>query len=283
MTPPAPFALRRAFPLLGGSLLATSLLVSLLSAPVSAQAQQAVQTRPAVQTLPSSRVVTYLGQTPGWFICDGLDRPGVSVMGWPDARGRSRLTTYSKTRPGEYEYRFYRVGGADVGAGQIHYPLLPTPSGGAPYSVGSFNIGALEHPEQAITPNIVTLDSALTRGDCRWTLNTRLLGFSARRSVTVTADPAGRLTYQSFNFADPTRKTQPDGAQRSSMASLSITGGRRMLSNSQESFVFENAGYTYTLRVARQGQPAGASLSVSRGGKLVQTEVLTGYTYAVRK
>lgn len=276
MTRSALPSLRRAF---GAALLT----LTPLPGAASAQAQPAVQTRPAVQTLPSSRVVTYLDRAPGWFICDGLDRPGISVMGWPDARGRSRLTTYSKTRPGEYEYRLYRVGGADVGAGQIHYPLLPTPSGGAPYSVGSFNPGALEHPEQAITPNIVTLDSALTGGDCRWTLNTRLLGFSARRSVTVTADPAGTLTYQSFNFADPTRKIHPDGVQRSSVASLSITGGSRMLSNTQESFVFQNAGYTYTLRVARQGQPAGATLSVSRGGKLVQTEVLTGYTYAVRK
>ena len=274
--------LRRAF---GAALLVLAPLTGAASAQVqpTVQTQPTVQVQPAIQTLPSSRVVTYLGQTPGWFICDGLDRPGVSVMGWPDARGRSRLTTYSKTRPGEYEYRLYRVGGADVGAGQIHYPLLPTPSGGVPYSVGSFNTGALEHPELAITPNVVTLDSALTRGDCRWTLNTRLLGFSARRSVTVTADPAGRLTYQSFDFVDPTRKTHPDGVQRSSVPSLSIIGGSRMLSNTQESFVFQNAGYTYTLRVARQGQPAGATLSVSRGGKLVQTELLTGYTYAVRK
>ena len=56
-----------------------------------------------------------------------------------------------------------------------------------------------------------------------------------------------------------------------------------MLSNAHESFVFSRAGYTYTVRVARQGQPGGASLTVSRDGKLLQTEPLTGYTYAVPK
>ncbi|WP_407569406.1 hypothetical protein [Deinococcus altitudinis] len=247
---------------------------------------------PTVQTLPSSRVVTTLGDTPGWFLCDSLSGPTVSVMGWPDARGLSRLTTYSKAKAGQFVYRNYRVGEADAGAGQVYYPLSASglnvagqalESGSNVPAIGSFNTGALDHPEQALTPNIVTLNSGETTGDCRWTLNTRLLGFDARRSFMVTETPAGQLRYQTFDFADPVRPIQPDGVQRSSVPSLSIVGGSRTLSSTQETFVFQNAGYTYTVRVARQGRPAAASVTVSRGGQAVQTERLTGYTYAVRR
>ncbi|MGY2893256.1 hypothetical protein [Deinococcus sp. UYEF24] len=242
---------------------------------------------PTIQTLPNSNVVTYLGSTPGWFICDSLDGPGVAEMGWPDANGRSRLTTYSKASAGTYSYQNYRVGAADAGAGQVYYPLTPSaPSSdgsGGPNAVGSFNPGALTHPEQVLTPNIVTLKSAELSGDCRWTLNTRLLGFDKSRSFVVSQAPGGALTYQTWNYGDPVRKVNPDGVQRTSTPSLSIAGGTRTLSSSQETFTFQNAGYTYTVRVARQGQPAGASVTVSRGGKVVQTEALTGYTYAVRR
>ncbi len=241
---------------------------------------------PALQTLPHSQVVTSLGSTPGWFICDSLNAPVVSVMGWPDQRGLSRLTTYSKKGAGQFVYRNYKVGGSDVGAGQIRYALTPsgqTVTSQTIYNVGSFNIGALDHPEQALTPNIVTLYSQEASGDCRWTLNTRLLGFDARRSFMITEAPTGQLTYQTFDFADPIRLTHPDGVQRSSVPSLNVVGGSRVISASQEIFTFQNAGYTYTVRVARQGQPTGASVTVSHGGKVVQTEALTGYTYAVRR
>ncbi len=244
---------------------------------------------PTVQTLPASKVVTYLGSTPGWFVCDSLSGSAVSVMGWPDARGLSRLTTYSKTNAGQFAYRTYRVGGADVGAGQIHYPL--TPSGpnaagnGVLNNIASFNVGALLHPEQVLTPNIISLTSTETSGNCRWTLNTRLLGFDDRRSFMITETPTGLLTYQTFNFADAgkSRPVMTDETYQSSVPSLSIVGGSRLLSNALETFVFQNAGYTYTVRVPRLGQPAGASVTVSRGGRVVQTEQLTGYTYAVRR
>ncbi len=239
---------------------------------------------PAVQTLPHSRAVTYLGNTPSWFICDSLDSPTISVMGWPNARGLSRLTTYSKALPGRYTYLNYRVGRADPGAGQINYGLTLSGAGSDQgYFIGSFNVGALSHPEQAITPNIVTLKSQEASGNCRWTLNTRLFGFDKRRSFMVSETPSGGLTYQTWNYDDAVRPQQPDGAQRTSLPSLSITGGRRFLSETQESFVFQNAGYTYTVRVARLGAPAGATVTVSRGGRVVQTEPLTGYTYAVRR
>ena len=250
---------------------------------------------PTVQTLPNSRVVTYLGTTPGWFICDDLSAPTVSVMGWPGARGLSRLTTYSKARAGQFVYRDYRVGRADVGAGQIHHPLMPggpnTAGSGLPNNVASFNVGALPHPEQALTPNIVSLTSTEASGRCRWTLNTRLLGFGARRSLLITETPGGQLAYRTFDFADAgkSRPVMTDETYQSSTPSLSIVGGSRTLSNAAETFVFQNAGYTYTVRVARQDQsgaprqPAGASVTVSRGGQVLQTERLTAYTYSVRR
>ncbi|ULH14787.1 hypothetical protein MF271_12425 [Deinococcus sp. KNUC1210] len=244
---------------------------------------------PTIQELPHSRVVTYLNGQPSWFVCDGIDTPTVSVLGWPDASGRSRLTTYQKSSSGTYSFQNYRVGGGDPGAGQIHYPLTlakgSTTKSGVPYNVASFNTGVLDHPEEALTPPILGVTSAESEGQCRWVLNTRLLGFSNRRSVQITQAPGGALTYQTWNFADAanSRAVNPDGVQRSTVPSLSISGGTRLINNTQESFVFQNAGYTYTVRVARQGQPGAASITVSKGGKVLQTEPLTGYTYAVMK
>jgi len=79
------------------------------------------------------------------------------------------------------------------------------------------------------------------------------------------------------------RVTNPDGVQRSTVPSLKIVGGSRTMTSTQEIFTFQNAGYTYTVQVARQGRPAGASVSVRRGAALVQQEALTGYTYAERR
>lgn len=239
---------------------------------------------PTIQTMPGSRVVTFLGSTPGWFICDGIDTPTVSELGWPDARGQSRLSVYSKARAGVYSYRNYRVGRADPGAGQIYYALSTSgvvpATGAAPYAVGAFNTAGTPG---AITPGIVTLNSAEVSGQCRWTENTRLLGFDKRRSLQVTETPGGQLTYQVWNYADPVRVTNPDGVQRSTVPSLKIVGGSRSVTATQEVFTFQNAGYTYTVRVARQGRPAGASVSVSRGAAPVQQETLIGYTYAERR
>ncbi len=249
----------------------------------ASSAAPAVSGGRAVQVLPHSRVVTVLNGMPAWFVCDRTDARSVAVLGWPDARGLSRLTTYSKTRPGEYVWKSYRVGAADPGAGQIYYPLTPAGAGSAPNNVHSFNTGMLDRPEQALTPAITGVTSSEGSGECRWTLNTRLLGFDARRSVLITQAPGGTLTYQTFDFAAPGTPTHPDGAQRSSTPSLTVTGGTRLLTQTQEVFVFRNNGYTYTVRVAREGQPAGASVTVSRAGKTVQQETLTGYTYATRR
>ncbi len=237
---------------------------------------------PTIQTLPGSRVVTFLSSTPGWFLCDSIDAPFNAVMGWPDARGLSRLSVYSKAVAGVYSYRTYRVGRADPGAGQINYALSTSGAvpakGAAPYHVGAFNA---QGTPGAITPGVVTLGSAEASGQCRWVVNTRLMGFSSRRSVLVT-ETQGQLTYQTFDNSALVRVINPDGVQRSTVPSLSIVGGSRSMTITQEVFTFQNAGYTYTVRVARQGQPAGASVSVSRGGKVVQQETLTGYTYAER-
>jgi hypothetical protein len=270
-------------------LLASACLTPGLSQLAAAQSGPTQTAGRTIQTLPNSKVVTALGGTPGWFVCDSLSSPSVSVMGWPDARGLSRLTTYSKANAGQFVYRNYRVGEADVGAGQIHYPLTPSAPNAAgndvPNNVTSFNVGALPSPEQALTPNIVSLTSTEAAGNCRWTLNTRLLGFDARRSFMITETPGGQLRYQTFDFADAgrSRPVMTDETYQSSTPSLSIVGGSRTLSNTQETFVFQNAGYTYTVRVARQSRPADASVTVSRGGQVVQTERLTGYTYAVRR
>ncbi len=74
----------------------------------------------------------------------------------------------------------------------------------------------------------------------------------------------------------------PDGVQRSSAPNLSIAGGARTLTAEGERFASRNRGYSYIVRVARLGSMPGASVTVSQRGRILQTEQLTAYTYAVR-
>lgn len=259
---------------LSSTLRRTVLLLALAGLPLGA----AQDTPPAA----ASRTYFQLDGTyrPGWFVCDGLDAPAVYAVGQPDANGRALVATFSKARPGEYSYRAYMVGRADPGAGNVVYPL--TARDGRPGTGGlrAFNPGVLAQPERALTPTFtsVTLNGAAV--SCRWLLGTRLLGYSSRRSVLVTEAPGGGLTYESFDFKTAAPLVESAEAQQSTVPSLRVSGGVRRLLGEGELFTFENAGYTYTVRVARAGGAPGASLTVSRGGRVLQTERLTGYTYA---
>ncbi|MBB6096774.1 hypothetical protein HNR42_000186 [Deinobacterium chartae] len=222
---------------------------------------------------------------PVWFICDAVNAPTVAVVGQPDGARRTRITVYSKSRPGTHGYNTYTVGPADPGAGQVYYSLrLRAEDASSGDYLHAFNPGMFDPPGAALTP---TFTSVRLGGDtlaCRWVANTRLMGFTTRRSVLVTETAPGVLTYETFDFGDAAtaKQLQPDGVQQTSTPSLRIEGGTRRITPALEIFTFSNAGYTYQVQVARQGQPAQASLTVSYGGRALQTERLTGYTYAER-
>lgn len=220
-----------------------------------------------------------------WAICDGVDAPQVIVLGQPDARGRSEVAVFSKTAPGAYSYQAYLIGPGDPGAGQVYYSLTPRtgkadPSG----NVHAVNPGVLADPQRAFTPTVasVTLSGAQAVS-CRWLPGLRVLGFSARRSFAVTQDAQGRLTYQSYDFAasGSGKARSLGGFGQTTAASVTVAGGRAVLSGGAETFSFPAPnGYSYTVRVDDRGQ---GSLSVSRAGKVIQSERLNGYVHAVPK
>lgn len=220
-----------------------------------------------------------------WAICDGVDAPQVIVLGQPDARGRSEVAVYSKREPGAYRYQAYLIGPGDPGAGQVYYPLTPrSGQAEAPGNVHAVNPGMLAEPRRAFTPTVgsVTLSDAGALS-CRWLPGLRVLGFSARRSFTVTQDAQGRLTYQSYDFAAAagTRPVPLGGFGQTTAASVTASGGRATRSGGTETFSFPGTGgYTYTVQVNDRGQ---GSLSVSQAGKVIQTERLNGYVHAVPK
>ncbi|WP_147021176.1 hypothetical protein [Meiothermus granaticius] len=206
---------------------------------------------------------TYLrlkGQTqPVWFICDGLQTPWVVAVGRPNAAGQVSVIRFSKTNPKQLGRQVYGLGQPDPGAGQIYYSL--SQGGKAVGFVHAVNPGMLEHPELAFTPPILSLKLPSGEVSCRWALGTRFWGFSSRRSVLITQDSSGQLTYQSFNFL---------GASPSPGPSLEIRGGKA----TPGGFTFTHRGYTYSLHTS----PDQPRLTVQKAGRLLLSETFIGFT-----
>lgn len=257
-----------------------ALVLALSGATVAAGTVLAQGTPPSVTFAPSvaSGRPTGAATTPAWFVCDALNAPEVIVVGRPDASGRSVLVTYRKNAADAFSFAAYTVGAADPGAGNVYYPLTPragaAPAGSGPLYLRALNPGVLADPARARTPVWTEVKAGAVARSCRWEPDTVLQGFGTRRSVLVTATPRGGFTYRSYDF--PLGKP----ARNASTPSLTITGGRREETATTWRFVFGNAGYTYTVEVARPGGPPGATLTVRRGDRPVLNEVLKGYTLA---
>ncbi len=244
----------------------------------------------AAPTLPqapggsSSSFVLRSGQPDlAWTICDAVNQPQVIVVGQPDAAGRTEVTTFSKAAAGAYSYQAFVLGQADPGAGQVYYSLTPR-TGDAkaqPGNVHAVNPGMLDQPRQILTPPVTSVQlPGQAAAQCRWVPGLRALGFTARRSFTITQDANGRLTYQSFDdsAAPGVRVVQRGGVGATTTPSQTVTGGHARSTAGATTFTFTNDGFTYTVRLGNSGD---GSLSVSRGGRTVQTERLNGYTLAV--
>lgn len=216
---------------------------------------------------------------PAWFVCDGIDRPVVHVVGALDAR--AGVTVWNYAKHGFATSRTaYTLGNSDAGAGSIGFPLHAYPRGRV--HVGSFralNAGALLDPESATTG----IFSAVTQGRqttrCRWLPGTRLALITARRSVFVTRE-RGELVYRSFDFDARPRPTA-DG--RSTAASLTLRGGvvARGLEGPEtdhDVYVFRNGRYAYRVRVSRDSAEPGAGLSIVRDGRTIQSATAAAYT-----
>jgi len=211
---------------------------------------------------PNAQTYLTLGGTTQavWFICDGLQTPAVFVVGQPGSANRVRITRFDKRASGRYSYQTYTLGQPDPGAGQVYYALsLGSQQMG---SVHAVNPGMLENPSLVYTPPIISLELSKESIECRWVPGTRFLGFSSRRSILISQNAKGILTYQSFDFRNQGKSDIP---------SLEIRGGK----SSAGSFTFENQGYTYRVQITTPGR---ANLTVRKNGRLLLNEVFMAYT-----
>jgi len=229
---------------------------------------------------------------PLFALCDALESPNIVVVTLPDTARKVQVYTYAKKATGEYSFLNYALGNADPGAGNIYYPLTPRDGKPIPkdaaYTLRQVNAGVLEDPTLALTPTWTSVKTREVSSSCRFETNTRLMGFSSKRSYLVTETPQGELRYQTFDFSSAAtiqkaQKVEGVGINRSSTPSLSLEGGSKQVTPTEQIFLFANQGYTYTVSVARLGQPAGARVSVTSGGKTLVNEVLTGYVYSERR
>ncbi|TVV73277.1 hypothetical protein [Sphingomonas solaris] len=236
-------------------------------------------TPPAVAADSSHTRIDMPGQNgPGWFLCDGIDAPFVALVGKPDAAGSVRIGLLDKNRPGaSVTVRSYGLGRADPGAGQVYWSL--TQGGRDAGNLHAFNPGAFGDPAAVRTPPFTSMALGDSRFQCRWRANTRLIAVAARRTLLVREDAAGRLIYESFDYAARPPIEQPDGVQRTTRASQRVTGGREAGAGGATTFAFANAGYGYVITVPATGP---ASLAISRGGRVIQRETLLAYTLAPR-
>ena len=258
------------------------ILTPLLLTPILAQSARPLSQNKAFLSVSGKSI-------PLFALCDALESPNIVAVTLPDAARKVQVYTYAKKATGEYSFLNYALGVADPGAGNIYYPL--TPRDGKPvakdaaYALRQVNSGVLEDPALALTPTWTSVKTRDVTSSCRFETNTRLMGFSNKRSYLVTETPQGELRYQTFDFSSAATAQKVEGVSinRSSTPSLTLEGGSKQVTPNEQIFRFVNKGYTYTVRVARLGQPASARVSVTKGVKTLVNEVLTGYVYSERR
>lgn len=226
--------------------------------------------------VPADRSVTYVdpGER-GWFVCDSLDSGVVLLVRRTASNDQVIIRTLRKAAPAAPMLGSYGVGRPDPGAGQVYYEL--TMSGREIGAIHAFNPGAYD--EAAVrTPPVTSVRIGTASHQCRWLANTRMIGIGVRRSFVVREDARGRLIYESFDYAgSPGPILNPDGVQRTTRPSRSVTGGQENHGKDGTIFRFASAGYTYVIVTSANGT---ATLAVMRGKRLIQRERLIGYTFA---
>lgn len=218
---------------------------------------------------------------PAWFICDGINRPVVHVVGALDAKSGITLWDYSK-RDFRTARTAYIVGNADAGAGSIYYPLFAYPRGRQQLgTMRALNPGAFGAPARSTTATFSSIAIGRARTECRFLLDTRLQMFGGSRSVVITRERGGYV-YRSFDYNARLRPT-PDG--RSTAASLTLRGGQLIrgrggIEAGKDVYVFRNGAFGYRAFVSRNAAEPGAGLSVTRGGRTIATTIAAAYTRA---
>ncbi|EYB69163.1 hypothetical protein DEIPH_ctg011orf0150 [Deinococcus phoenicis] len=211
---------------------------------------------------------------PAYAWCDAPDRvlavtqPAKADLTMPQP---ASLVTWLKGVKGNPNIDTMQLGPTDAGAGQVYTAL--TPPGMAvsdtPDSyIHSSNIENVQDPAYRMTHiNEFRLDGQSYR--CRYVPQAAFLGVTNKRTVIIW-DNGKTATYATRNF---------DGTP-----GVSVTGGKPINFGSESGWGYQfttKDGYTYTVTAGDDMRPASArtlALSVSKGGKTLQTEPFLAYS-----
>lgn len=213
----------------------------------------------------------------GWFVCDNVSGTTALFAGMPGGgkeNGAASVITLLDRRTGRFDTQTYQVGPGDPGAGQVHWSL--SQRGKTVGFVHGVNPGMLGDGHAATTPTIMGVQIGATAIDCRWLAHTRFIGIDSRRSVAVVETPQG-LVYQSFDFAKRGPVMRLDGGEQTSRPTLRIAGGSEIV-GTRGGFRFANDGYVYVVQRPKANEPA--TVVVTKGGRVIHSETLVGFTYA---
>lgn len=164
-----------------------------------------------------------------WFICDGVDAPSIFVLTKDAAGANVTIAEYDKRTGAETTRDDYTLGAPEGAAGSVYTPLLRDGADAA--FVRAFNPGVLDAPTAAYTTPFSSVKLGERTVSCRWLARTRLMGFTARRSLVVYEDADGDLIYTTFNFEDAATAPAIDlsEGQRSTTFSLEVRDGAESL------------------------------------------------------
>lgn len=250
---------------------------------LAARATRAGEPLPSARPAPSALFnAAYQRDEADWvqvlFLCDGVDGDRVQLITTPDAKGLSMLWTYAK-RGFRTRREVVRVGNQDAGAGNIWWPLLDLEDReiGA---VRSLNPGMVEGGGGLPTLSSIRVHGVVTR--CRRLVSAQLMLVTPVRTVVVTREDGG-LRYSSFDHAKPGKVTE-SGASVSSQPTLSVGGGRLVpAARNHERYEFRNGPWTYRLDASADNRAPGASVTVLKDDRVVQTSTASAYQMSAER
>ena len=190
---------------------------------------------------------------------------------WCDAPGRVLAVTQPATQPSQmngqpqpvklvqwtgasHTWQTYQLGPADSGAGQVYHSLTPAGqrvSASPRYFIHASNIENVNDPAYRMT-KVGEFKVPAGTFPCRYQPDAAFIGATARHSVTIW-ESGSKVTYRSRN--------------RDGTAGVSLTGGR----HAGDEYRWTKNGYTYVVNLS-----SGATLSVRRGGKVLEPGAVSG-------
>ncbi len=213
-----------------------------------------------------------------WFICDGIDAPVVYVFADGPEDQRTHLLQIDKITGQTVFDGELTLGPPEGAAGSVYTTLLL--EGAEVGAVRQINPGVLETPGDAYTSPFSSVSFRGEQTSCRWMPRTRLLGFTAQRSVLVYEGDSGDLIYTTYDFGAAAGQTPIELSNngRTTTFSAEVREGEENLGPDGVSFSFTAPdNYAYRVFTERDGE---GRIDVLRDDTLIQTEALIAFQLA---